>query len=253
MTNNDHAEMPLPVIGGDWVEASYRMKSGYNNPDKTYDIAIGKSGAIWLYEKDVAQPLYVSGGQGSRGFGGSELTFKLRDSIAGSITLKGPWASNSDAFFADTGIDVRDKYWTFVVISRYRFSYYDPETGKYDGRLLLSDVLYRDEGPQQGTFDRGKDIARKLANQLGHPVCLHSSSYGGSSCGFEKPDGWSFEDENNWFTEVHAPVKAAYNAKMKAIHDRWLIANPPPPPTYDPQPEVEYEDDPIRDFGNSWE
>lgn len=34
--NIDHAEMPAPILGEDWIEAPYRMKSGRPSDDDYY-------------------------------------------------------------------------------------------------------------------------------------------------------------------------------------------------------------------------
>ena len=77
---------------------------------------IGKGGRIWLV--GVTEPsnnIYVDGCPGSQGFGGSTLTFKMVD--GSEVQLKGPWHSNSEALFYETGVDVRGLHKTFVVIS----------------------------------------------------------------------------------------------------------------------------------------
>jgi len=73
----------------------------------------GKSGSTWLVgiAENFLEHIYVSaepeenkpGYKGSRGFGGDRATFKMED---GSFYfLTGPWHSNPNSFFEDTGID----------------------------------------------------------------------------------------------------------------------------------------------------
>lgn len=142
---------------------------------------VGKSGKIWLVadQEDAAANVYVEGGPNSDGFAGRTLTFPLVDGT--EIKLKGPWHANADAMFADTGVDVRDKHRTFVVVSR------DRKSGK-NYESIMVDVLYRDDEPQIGSFHRGDEIARQWAREIGAPVYCYSASAGGSSCGQVKPD-----------------------------------------------------------------
>lgn len=73
---------------------------------------IGKSGKTWLVgiKKNWKSHIYVSatkeengpGYEGSRGFGGNTLQFKLED--GNTLFLTGPWHSNPNSFFEDTSI-----------------------------------------------------------------------------------------------------------------------------------------------------
>ena len=142
---------------------------------------LGKSGRTWLVadQPNAAANIYVEGGPDSRGFGGSTLTFPLVD--GSEIKLKGPWHANSDSLFADTGVDVRDRHYTFVVISRRR------ESGPHLETICV-DVLYKDNEPQLGSFHRGDELARQWAREINASVHLYSDSEGGSSSQFVKPD-----------------------------------------------------------------
>jgi len=108
-----------------WIDEPYRMQSGrYEAEIRKYKKLIGKSGRIWLVaiQDNPADNIYVSaasaenqpGYKGFRGFAGRTLTFELEDGDI--LELQGPWATNSDALFKDTGYDIRDKYLTFGVI-----------------------------------------------------------------------------------------------------------------------------------------
>lgn len=177
-TANDFVIQRQPMICGS-AEAESRRYNKY----------VGKSGRIWLVadQEDAANNIYISaspeqlesGYRGFQGFGGSTLTFQLID--GSEIKLKGPWHSNSQALFEDTGIDVRDRHYTYVVISR------DRKSGEHYESIMV-DVLYRDEAPQLGSFHRGDELAREWAREIGAPVFCYSQSKGGSSCGQIKPD-----------------------------------------------------------------
>lgn len=144
---------------------------------RRYKKIIGKSGRVWLYaiQDNSADNIYVSGGENSDGFGGRTLSFTLED---GTIEkLKGPWHSNSDALYGDTGVDLRDKCLTFVVISESR-NRIQIERIYY---TKMVNVLYKDTKPTIGKFERGRIIAQKLANKLKQTIYCYSQSQGGSS------------------------------------------------------------------------
>ena len=169
-TDNDFIVQRQPMICGS-AEAESRKYHKY----------VGKSGKVWLVadQPDAAANIYVEGGPNSDGFAGRTLTFPLVDGT--EIKLKGPWHANSQLLFQDTGIDVRNRHYTFVVISR------DRKPGK-NYESIMVDVLYRDEEPQLGSFHRGDVLARQWTRELGVPVYCYSQSKGGSSCGQVKPD-----------------------------------------------------------------
>lgn len=171
-TENDYVVQRMPMVSGQGEAQS-----------RKYFKHIGKDGRIWLVadQENAAANVYVEGGPGSDGFGGATLTFPLVDGT--EIKLKGPWHVNSNGLFDATGVDVRDKHYTFVVVSRRRESGERYET-------IMADVLYKDTEPTLGTFDRGKEIARGLLSSLSlNSVVLYSASEGGSSCGFEYAEG----------------------------------------------------------------
>ena len=156
---------------------------------RRYHKVLGKSGRYWFYpENEIAGNVYVTpnpeenrpGYKGFRGFGGREISFPLVDGTTDKI--RGPWHSNSDALFSDTGVDLRDRHITFVVISRGVKS--DPDN--YMG-TIMTDVLHIDEEPTIGSFERGKKLAQEIANKEGKPVQCYSESRGGSSRGMIKP------------------------------------------------------------------
>lgn len=166
----------------DYIFERQPMISGQGEAvSKKYHGYVGKSGNIWLVadQPNSADNIYKTDNpenKGKHGFGGATLKLSLVQ--GGEFLLKGGWHSNADGLFFDTGVDVRNKHETFVVISKERA--YDSEHGY---RTILKDVLYQDEAPQIGTFNRGEEIAKRLANELGHKVFLYSKSQGGSSCG----------------------------------------------------------------------
>lgn len=95
----------------------------------------------------------------SDGFGGATLEFRLED---GSVyKAKGPWKINAEALLKDTGVDVTDKYSTFVVIGR------DVRFGERDNSSLgckrfITDVVYQDDGWKVSRFDRDREVLSTL-------------------------------------------------------------------------------------------
>lgn len=142
---------------------------------RQYTLFKGKSGRIWLVadQPNAADNIYVSDPKrGSEGFAGRVITFKLGG--GSSISLQGPWHSNSESLLDDTGVDIRDQHLTFVVISREREigEHYEP---------IMKDILHIDSKPTIGSFQRGGHMAQRFAKKLGGPIWCYSESTGGSS------------------------------------------------------------------------
>jgi len=167
-------------IGGnmDYIIERQPMLCGQSEAEeRRYKKVIGKSDRIWLYaiQDNPADNIYVSGDKNSDGFGGRTLSFTLEDGT--TEELRGPWHTNSDALYGDTGVDLRNKCLTFVVISRDRKSIQTER--RYTTKMI--DILYKDDKPTIGKFERGKIIAQKLANKLKQTIYCYSQSQGGSS------------------------------------------------------------------------
>ena len=157
---------------------------------RKFHMVKGKSGMRWLYsavDQDVASFVYVEGKSGSRGFGGRELRFALAD--GGEVSLTGPWHSNADAMFQDTGVDVRGKMFSFCVIAKRRGRIKEVRDTAFGPREFTRDtlegVLHQDEAPVLATFERPeiKEMAERFADELGHSVYLYKETRGGSSNG----------------------------------------------------------------------
>jgi hypothetical protein len=157
---------------------------------RKYRKVTGKSGRNWYIAIDSpAGNVYVSpkseentpGYKGFKGFGGRTLQFELEDGTVDHI--QGPWHSNSDSLFEDTGVDVRDQHVTFGVISRDFKS--DPDDPWGDG--IMVDVLYIDEEPNKGSFDRIDKLAEEYAEREGKQIMYYRESKGGSCRGPVKP------------------------------------------------------------------
>jgi len=167
----------------EYVTEDYQMFSGQGEAvERKYRKYIGKSGNTWLVadQENAAENVYVtnnpqnttSSSQGFEGFGVATLSMPLVDGT--TFLLHGGWHSNADALFADTGVDVRNQTYTFVVLSKERVTMDD---GSY--RTIMRDVVYKDEKPTLGSYYRYREIVKRYpeANYV------YSSSRGGSSCG----------------------------------------------------------------------
>ena len=115
---------------------------------------------------------------GTGGFAGRELSFKLEDDSV--LKLQGPWHSNGDSLFINTGVDIRDKFYT------YGFIYLDAKCE--DGKQHYKDVLYFDQENVLGSFQRIEDIAQEISNHFKIKVRYGSYSRGGSCHSHKEPE-----------------------------------------------------------------
>jgi hypothetical protein len=174
----------------DFVPEKLIIKSAAREISKKVFRAVrGKSGRLWLFPSDGDPSLIhieadlqenKPGYRGSRGYGGAIVSFTMEDGTI--IKLQGPWNSNADALYEDTGVDLRYNHETFVVIGK-RICY---DRNKLFG--TITDVVYIDDKPKRGSFDRYKEIGQKIANKLGIPVFYYMKSYGGALSGRILPE-----------------------------------------------------------------
>jgi len=148
--------------------------------NRTYKLIVGRTGRRWLVaiQPDEADNTYVEGGPNSEGFAGRTLSFKLEDGT--TLDLQGPWHSNAESLFADTGYDCRDKYMTQGIIGLERESDYR----KGD---LYRGILHFDKEPVCGRYDRIEQLAQGFANKLGKPVFYSMKSAGGGTSSMKQP------------------------------------------------------------------
>ena len=156
------------------------MKSGIGEQSiRTYKKIVGKSGT-WLIsiQDNEADNIYFASNSGKRsdGFGGATLEFVLEN---GQIEeVQGPWHSNSDSLYSDTGYDVRDKHLTRGIIAK------DIKRGpNWEDEYI--DVLHYDEVPVIGKYKRIEDLAQELANEHNCRVYYAMKSSGGGNA-FQK-------------------------------------------------------------------
>ena len=163
-------------IGGEYISDPYFMHSGQDEAmSRRYYKYTGKSGRIWLVanQLNAADNIYVSGNANSDGFGGATLNFSIVDDTI--LSLRGPWHSNSSAFLNDVGIDITDKHLTWGCIGTGR---------KYkDNRPIITNLIWFDELPIVGKFDRVTNLAQILSDEYKQTLYYFVKSTGGSSCG----------------------------------------------------------------------
>jgi len=156
-----------------------------------YERVTDGKGCVWLWDIKTLSPgshIFYHDPQDtkSQGYGGGTLVFHIRKT-GEEYMAKGPWHSNADAFFDNTGIDLRDKHLTFGAIGKGR-----KQTDTY--QTVITDVVFIDKEPTLGAHTRISTIAQELANASGEPRFYYYESSGGSSCGPVMPDGKKWED-----------------------------------------------------------
>lgn len=152
--------------------------------DRPYRKVMGKSGKAWFYRpgKFAATHIYVDGGKGSQGMGGRTITFKLEDGT--TYDSIGPWMTGADAMFKDTGVDVRHQNGTRLVLARqveYPKDYYAMMPD-------MIDVVHHEPEFVEGHYDRARELAQKIVNDLNEPLHYFIESFGGAQSGLLKPE-----------------------------------------------------------------
>lgn len=175
-------EIPPLVLGGNFTAGTYQMFSAQSEDTKPrYKILLGKLGTIWLVTtNEDPDHIIVQGGPESKGYGGADLTFTLANGVD-KITLHGPWHSNTDALFKDTGLDLRNKIKTWGCIGRKRSWHRQSNWG--DSQTVIEDLIYFDHCVIAGAFDRIQDMAQKMSNAMGITLYYYMQSYSGGSSG----------------------------------------------------------------------
>jgi hypothetical protein len=150
-----------------------------------WDYVQESDGTYWLWPAEHLEPgsmvhcgdVVRAGRKRSEGYGGRTMQFPTKDGV---VELQGPWHSNTDALYERTGVDLRNKHWTWGVVGLER---------DYSGRQeIYRDILYEDPPTGLvGDFDRVEHIAQHLANELGITVYCYRQSRGGSSSGSVHP------------------------------------------------------------------
>ena len=162
----------------DFLEDAYTMVSARDEAQsRPCHVYVGKSGRTWLVA-DIPNAgdyiyctAYADPKRCGEGFGGATLSIPLVS--GGHFLLRGGWHANADALFDDTGVDVRDKHLTYVVLSK------DRKMLEGTRQSVFVDVVYRDPEPTIGPFDRYKILVAQYPDARFY----YSRSCGGSSSG----------------------------------------------------------------------
>jgi hypothetical protein len=140
---------------------------------------VERDGTRWFWPADHSTPgehvhVYACP---SDGYGGAVLRFRCKDA---TYECKGPFHSNTDALFAATGVDLRDKHRTWGVVAQRR---------EWEGLDEILHSILHEDPPEGviGTFNRVDEIAQKLADERREVLAVYSQSRGGSSSGWAYP------------------------------------------------------------------
>lgn len=154
--------MSEPHLLNTFVAPRDSMFSGQEDAvSRTYRRIDGKRG-VWLVaiQENEGDQVYFHNPKDlhSDGFGGATLKFILKDGT--TYEARGPWKTGPEGLYSDTGYDCREKHFTRVVIGKGRS--YDYSLDKYDGQCVIADVVYYEDAPVLGKFDRIADIVATL-------------------------------------------------------------------------------------------
>jgi len=171
MADYETGRMPMISALGEAVTKKFRKVKGL-------------SGNFWFIplQDNPADNIYMDDPNNlkSDGFGGRIVNFELEN---GKVYLAhGPWHSNADSLFKDTGIDVRGLCLTQVVLGTGGVEYQGGHSFK------VKDVIYQEDEYKLGSFDRGKELAQEYANKLNKTVHGWVQSKGGGHGVTKKPE-----------------------------------------------------------------
>lgn len=162
--------------------------------NQKYTKHVTKNGRIWLVpdKENAGDGIHVGFDYNTKsdGYGGRELTFELVD--GGYITLHGPWLTTSEPLYRATGIDVRDKHRTKVIVAGwqdYKDNVWNPTFHKQVESLSDVDWVISDF-PRKDEYER----TQALADAENKPLIFHKKSDGGSSTHWLWPTGTTHKD-----------------------------------------------------------
>lgn len=144
-----------------------------------YKMVMDKSGRrAWFYRdvKFAAGNIYADGGPGSEGMGGRTCRFELEDGT--HYDSIGPWMGNANDLFNQTGVDLRNRHASRLILAR-RVEY---PKNEYFVRPDMLDVVHFEEDFIEGTFDRANILAQEIANKMGEKLHYFIETSGGSQC-----------------------------------------------------------------------
>lgn len=159
-------------------------KSGHPHAESKspYRTALGIDGCRWFYRTDKfgASHIYVENGNSGIGMGGATVRFHLEDGT--HYDCKAPWMGNANQLFDETGVDLREKHGTRLILSRNRkYS----ENNQYMPDMI--DVVYHEPEFVEGTFDRPNELAQSIADKMGERLFYFIETAGGAQSGQVSP------------------------------------------------------------------
>lgn len=163
----------MDIKGGNLYTKSARPHAGSDEP---YKMVKSKSGRAYFY-RDVkfgAGNIYADGGPGSQGMGGSTCRFHLEDGT--HYDSIGPWMTNANDLFRETGVDLRNKHASRLILAR-KTEY---PKGQYCDRPDMIDVVHFEEEFIEGPFDRANILAQEIANKMGEKLFYFIETSGGA-------------------------------------------------------------------------
>ena len=177
------------------------------------------SDTVFLYPVDCENPAdhihkwYPScAGQESgycgKGYGGATLTFHLESGEV--LNLQGPWHVGADALFEETGVDIRDKCKTFVVIAKKKICTDMMTPGE---AMIYKDIVWIDDKIQISEHDRGEKILEEMLELHKVPLAYYFIKSGGGRYAEEFPKNLSAEQR----TEMRATVWVDTKNKRKSF------------------------------------
>ena len=190
--------MSLKVIMDEYVISQEWDRLKHNETDWA-DMRFGivKDGEdYWLYPVNAERPadyIYYCSSRDHAGYAGRKFQFNLEP--FGTFEWQGPWHSNADALFERTAIDLRYEHVTWGVIAkRGDYKLHEQENG---GSVYLDkfyDIVYIDDCPRRGAYDRIEQLAYRMALKSGERLRYYSCSRGGSHMGHAIPETLRYAD-----------------------------------------------------------
>lgn len=164
----------MPMICGR-AEPETRRFRKYDCTSGVYLVAIQDACADHVYYHNPKD-------KHSDGFGGATLRFPLED---GTIyEAKGPWKCAASYLLTECGVDISDKYSTFLVVGKGRRLDKNSRS-VWGGTRVITDVIHKDEGWQISRFDRECEFISALPAGEYH---YYIETSGGSRSGAMTPE-----------------------------------------------------------------
>lgn len=172
----DFVHTPQRTYSGVMMAQSvrYRAFRSVRSPGRVWLVGDSPNAGDFVYMWEPEEPTLYS----FQGFGGAVLHFTLVNGC--TMDLEGPWHSGAQALYDDTGVDVRHKCLSLGVLALHRVP---DAAGLYRYKYLL----YKEEAPQLGVFERVGLLAQWYANKLGATVFYYRESVGSSEHSYRKP------------------------------------------------------------------